>query len=236
MHKIVGILCLIFCFSIFQGWAEIKAVIFEFEGVMATVDRDLITDFVATSFKVSHAQALELQAKWQQRLQKGEDEYDFLLKYARSHGLSSSQGRLWFREWDRVNAIAVREIPGMQSLVHALGKRGLTTVLFSNMTALKARRVGKSGCLDQFDPIFLSYRLGVEKPNLKAYKLVLGELALSPDSCLLVDDQLENVQAALESGMDAILFTNPANLVEEFNQRGIEVRVRSIPKAQHVAS
>lgn len=237
MRKIFGILSLIFCFSLCPCWGgEIQAVIFDFGGVIATVDRDLVTDFVAGSFGVSRDRALELIAKWQERQQKGEDEYKFLQRDAHSHGLSSRESRFWLREWDRVNAIAFKEIPGMLDLVRGLQKRGFVTALFSNMTSSQERRVAKAGYLDYFDPLFLSHLLKVEKPDLKAYQRVIKKLALPPGSCLFVDDKLENVQAAKECGMDAILFTDPAQLVEDFQQRGIEVRVRSIRKAQHVPS
>ena len=66
--------------------------------------------------------------------------------------------------------------------------------------------IGKAGYLDYFEPVLLSHPLKEEKPNHKAYKLVLKQLALPAQECLFIDDRPENIQAALESGMDAILF------------------------------
>lgn len=118
----------------------------------------------------------------------------------------------------------------MLDLVTALNKKGFVTALFSNVTGHQAKVIAKTGYYDYFEPLFLSHELKVEKPELKAYKLVLKKLSLPAQECLFIDDKSENVEAAIQIGMDGIRFESPSQLVEELQKRGIKVHVRSIPK------
>ena len=59
---------------------------------------------------------------------------------------------------------------------------------------------GKASLEDYFDALFLSYRLGVMKPNPKFFQAVIDNERLLPEETLFVDDGPRNVEAARKLG------------------------------------
>jgi HAD superfamily hydrolase (TIGR01509 family) len=53
---------------------------------------------------------------------------------------------------------------------------------------------------------FLSYELGLHKPDPAIYVAVAGTLKMSPGDCLFLDDVEENVQGARAAGMASMRF------------------------------
>ena len=57
-----------------------------------------------------------------------------------------------------------------------------------------------------FERYFLSYEMGVVKPDPEFFQKILDALAVSPESCLFVDDRPENVASARDVGITALRF------------------------------
>ncbi len=57
-----------------------------------------------------------------------------------------------------------------------------------------------------FKPLLLSCDVGFRKPNEEVYRLLLKKLKLLPKNILFIDNQIWNVLAAEEQGMNTILF------------------------------
>ena len=60
--------------------------------------------------------------------------------------------------------------------------------------------------LKHFDRYFLSYDMGLVKPDPEFFLKILHDLAVSPESCLFIDDRPENVASAREVGITALQF------------------------------
>ena len=54
--------------------------------------------------------------------------------------------------------------------------------------------------------IFVSYELGLLKPDVKIYQQVLQKLNALPEEVIFVDDKLKNVEAAKSIGIHGIVF------------------------------
>ena len=83
------------------------------------------------------------------------------------------------------------------------------------------RLVEKLDLQQYMDSMFVSYQLGVRKPDPRAYLKPVQQLSTTADNCLFIDDRLDNCQAASSVGMDAIVFQNSAQLRQELQQRGL---------------
>lgn len=59
---------------------------------------------------------------------------------------------------------------------------------------------------DQFDGIVVSGREKVAKPDPEIYRILLDRYRLNPAECVFIDDNQENVDAALRLGINAIRF------------------------------
>jgi putative hydrolase of the HAD superfamily len=57
-----------------------------------------------------------------------------------------------------------------------------------------------------FDHIFISAELGMAKPDPEIYQKVIDSLQQHPSEMVFIDDFIENVQAARNSGLNAIHF------------------------------
>lgn len=57
-----------------------------------------------------------------------------------------------------------------------------------------------------FDPILLSYELGLLKPEHTIFRTATTRLGLPPERCLFVDDTAANVEAARAAGLKAVQY------------------------------
>lgn len=71
--------------------------------------------------------------------------------------------------------------------------------------------------------VVLSMSQGMRKPSSSAFGCVSTTLQVPFSQLLLVDDRQANVDAALQAGMDAIRFTGVGELIQQLQQRGIEM-------------
>ncbi|KAJ5721610.1 HAD-like protein [Penicillium malachiteum] len=87
---------------------------------------------------------------------------------------------------------------------------GVTIVLVSNIAEpdyQALRRRWEDSFWDTFDEIFTSAMLGMRKPSLGFYEHVLRVIRAAPRQTLFIDDQAENVLAAMSLGMRGIIGT-----------------------------
>lgn len=66
--------------------------------------------------------------------------------------------------------------------------------------------------LAQFDESFLSFRMGLLKPDPQFFRYILSKLGASPNDCVFIDDTAENVESARGLGMTSLLFTSNDDL------------------------
>lgn len=92
-------------------------------------------------------------------------------------------------------------------------RRGVKVFLASNQEHLRAEFLMTSLGLDRYcDGIFYSAALSWRKPSLEFYKKITELSGFLPEELLLIDDTPANVQAALESGWNAICWTKSSEL------------------------
>jgi glucose-1-phosphatase len=93
--------------------------------------------------------------------------------------------------------------------------------LFSNTTVMSDAHNSKTGIYDYFDDIFLSFRMGMKKPNQEIYDRVVSSISFKPQECIFIDDDLENLKPATNMGMKTILFNvlidSPLKLKDELS-------------------
>jgi 2-haloacid dehalogenase len=75
--------------------------------------------------------------------------------------------------------------------------------------------------LNAFDGLVISGHEGIRKPNPKFYQLLLDRYCLKAEEVLFIDDNLRNVIAAREIGIDSIHFTSAEELQKELISRNV---------------
>jgi HAD superfamily hydrolase (TIGR01509 family) len=94
-------------------------------------------------------------------------------------------------------------MPGVLSLLEALKSRYLLGC-FSNNTDLHWKQLCEEAELESiFQRRYLSYEIGLRKPDPASFEYVLSDLGVSPDRILYFDDREDCVTAARAIGWDA---------------------------------
>jgi epoxide hydrolase-like predicted phosphatase len=117
---------------------------------------------------------------------------------------------------------AYREREDVFALVSTLHHRGYKTALLSNTEAPSVTFFHEKK-YPMFDEAVFSCMEGVSKPDLRIYGTVLDRLGAQPRTALLVDDSLENVRGAEQTGMVALLFKNTSQLRRELLALSMEI-------------
>jgi putative hydrolase of the HAD superfamily len=74
------------------------------------------------------------------------------------------------------------------------------------------------GILGVFDEVIISAEVGLIKPDPRIYQLAAEKLSIPTNQAIFIDDVAENVEAARKSGMFAIQFRSPSQIIPEINQ------------------
>jgi putative hydrolase of the HAD superfamily len=100
-------------------------------------------------------------------------------------------------------------------------RRHCTAAVLSNGTTRLRRDLHALDLIDEFDVIFNTAEIGIAKPDPAVFHHVLGELGVSTDQAVFIDDLLENVEGARTAGLRAHQHTDRASTVEFLRDHGI---------------
>ncbi|MFI6299815.1 HAD family hydrolase [Nonomuraea sp. NPDC050790] len=102
--------------------------------------------------------------------------------------------------------------PEMVALVNELADAGRTLGLLSNIIEDLVPVWERSAWLERFAARTFSCRIGVAKPDPRAYEVAAEQLGVPVERILFLDDNEVNVRAAREVGMAAAVFTSAAQV------------------------
>jgi putative hydrolase of the HAD superfamily len=119
------------------------------------------------------------------------------------------------------NAIIGEENSAIAPIVDAVQLRYRTAILSNTSPTHFQKALNTSSILRKFSKRYLSYEIGVMKPNLAVYRHVIENLNVDPSTILFIDDISENIIAAQRCGMVGVLFTDPLRLRRELESRGV---------------
>lgn len=101
-------------------------------------------------------------------------------------------------------------------------RAGYKTAMLSNINLLHYEYLKKSfPVFGVFDKIFLSFELGMAKPNKKIYENVIAAMQVSPQEIFYTDDRTELVQSADSLGIKARSFSGFQQLVRDLRDSGV---------------
>lgn len=91
------------------------------------------------------------------------------------------------------------------AVVRALRPAYRCSILSNADVSLRGRLEGELALHHLFDDIVVSAEVGVAKPAARIFQLAAERLGVEPPACVFVDDWDQNVEAAREVGMQAVL-------------------------------
>lgn len=112
--------------------------------------------------------------------------------------------------------------PGIPRMLARLRKK-YDVALLSNTNELHWRMIRKQLDVEStFKHLFLSYEMGCCKPDDDIFTSVIERVSIAPSKILFLDDTEANVDAARQSGMDAMLVKGPSGIQSALVSRGID--------------
>lgn len=85
---------------------------------------------------------------------------------------------------------------------HSLKNRCKIAIL-SNLLPFDKKRINNQYDLGKFDNVYLSFEIGMCKPNGRVYEYVLNDLKIEPENILFIDDDINNILMAKNYGWNA---------------------------------
>lgn len=182
----------------------IKAVIWDFGGVLVRTDPDNQRDALAARLNLTRheLEARVFDGENRRRAQMGGvDGEQYLQEVAAEFGMSLAELREAFFGSDHLDHTLMAYIRGLRPQY----KTGL---LSNAMNNLRVALTTDYPILDAFDEAIISGEVGVMKPHPAIYLLAAERLGVQPAEAVFVDDFIQNTRGAQEIGMQAVLFAN----------------------------
>ncbi len=110
-------------------------------------------------------------------------------------------------------------------LILDLKKRGYRLFLGSNTNELHALHFRRQfeTLLDQFDGLVLSYEVSHLKPDAGFYLACVEAAGQPANECVFIDDVLENVEGAKQTGLIGLHYRDTAGLIDDLARIGVQV-------------
>jgi len=177
---------------------RIKLCIFDMGGVLLKGRFDVIID-ISRILKLQPDKFLSIAGENLHLLYSGEiNSHQFWERFSKNSGLEI-QDDLWSRFFQPTSNERV------VNLVLKL-KKFVKVVAGTNTTESHYWHVKEKGYFDIFDAVHASYKIGFAKPESKFFNYIMESEDCRPMETIFIDDQKENVKAAEELGINAILF------------------------------
>ncbi|MFD3420923.1 HAD family hydrolase [Streptomyces decoyicus] len=117
-------------------------------------------------------------------------------------------GRQWFRD--------IKPNFLMISTLRQLCDAGFTVgILTNNVVEWEPYWKEMIGVADEVAAVIDSCKVGVRKPDPKIFRVATEAVGSEPADCVLIDDVLENCQAARQEGWQAVHFQSNAQAVRD---------------------
>lgn len=102
-------------------------------------------------------------------------------------------------------------------------KKDYKIAILSDQWYLSKDVFAKKKNMKKFDLVILSCDVGIRKPNLKIYQLLIKKLKLKPSEIVFIDNREFNLKPAKKLGIKTILFKNNRKLIKDFKKFDIKI-------------
>lgn len=200
-------------------FATPQAVVFDWGNVIGFNDRSIVVNFMCNSFHFSEAEFEAANIEKRKAMKDGKSDIDFWLGFAKKNQIKLPKN--WPQKYTAVLKESVGADPKMYVLIEQLKKNGLRIGMLSNIDDRYTKLIRDFGFYAPFEPCLLSCEMGLEKPDPKAYELLLKTINLPAEDIVFIDDKQENVDSAKKLGIDAILFKSESQLRQQLIERDL---------------
>ena len=191
----------------------IKNIVFDFGGVLVDWNPHYLYDgYFGSREKADWFLANICTMEWNVQMDGGKPFAQGIAELSAVHPQWSREIQMYFDRWMDMMG---EEIPHMRELIQDLKRRGYRIFGLNNWSAETFCQVRyRYGIFDLLEGMTVSGEEHVTKPDQAIYRRLLERFSLVPGECLFIDDNAANVAGAIQAGMAAVRFTDPATLKE----------------------
>ncbi|MBQ4284956.1 MAG: HAD family phosphatase [Bacteroidales bacterium] len=191
----------------------IKNIVFDFGGVLVDWNPHYLYDgYFGSREKADWFLANICTMDWNVQMDGGKSFAQGIAELSAVHPQWSREIQMYFDRWMDMMG---EEIPHMRELIQDLKRRGYRIFGLTNWSAETFCQVRhRYGIFDLLEGMTVSGEEHVTKPDQAIYRRLLERFSLVPGECLFIDDNAANVAGAIQAGMAAVRFTDPATLKE----------------------
>lgn len=194
----------------------IKAITFDYGGVIKINDSDLIADiceYLNISKEDWHKEYFKINHLANTQNVSFEDIFTMVTskfsksEEAKNHVLGlmkSNKGKYHLND-------------ELVSIIKELRNKGYKTALLSNNSIELRQRLKDDGIIDIFDGIIISAEVGLQKPQPGIFDILFKKLELKPDELVFVDDTLRSLEGAESIGYIPVLYKDNESLKLELS-------------------
>ena len=124
------------------------------------------------------------------------------------HPQHESNIRAYYGRWEEMLGGPIHDTVSILKSIHQQGKHALYALTnWSHETFPIAQE--RYDFLQLFEGILVSGEEKMKKPDSRIYQLIIDRYKIEPSTALFIDDNLRNVEAARDIGIQAIHFQSP---------------------------
>ncbi len=198
----------------------IKAIIFDYGGVITLGKFEDIYDKLAEYLKINPEDFIKIRDKYLRRMFIGKISTERFCEIVKKE-FNLDCDVLEYYKKAYLEVISKNINQDMLKLIKKL-KNNYKLILLSNILKLHADMNEKEGIFSDFDELIFSYNVGFVKPDQRIYNLALKRINLRPEECIFIDDYKDNIKIAYELGIRTILYKNEEDLIKNLNGLGVK--------------
>lgn len=211
--------------------SKIKAIIFDVGGVLQIggktrfskkdVHTSGVHQIIANKLKISIDQYLDSIDTYYARSIEGQISKPTLLSILSSN-LNYSKDKLQKIYHETYKKKYTKNI-GLYNLAKKLKKKGYKIAILSDQWHLSKEALMPEKDTKIFDAIITSCDVGIRKPNIPIYQMILDKLKLKPEETIFIDNQVWNIIPAHKLGMNTILYHNNKKTKEQLKKFEVKI-------------
>ena len=107
--------------------------------------------------------------------------------------------------------------------IKRLKKAGYRVYILSNYSRKSYSQASeKLSFVKEADGAVISYQEQLIKPDHAIYKVLFDRYSVTPQNAVFIDDRRDNIQAAIDCGMNGIVFETKQQVVTDLKALGVE--------------